>query len=78
MASADEIYITVNGKGGHAALPHLLNDPVLMASQIITNLQQIVSRSNRPNNPSVLSFGYVNAEGETNIIPEKSSNKRNF
>ena len=78
MASADEIYITVNGKGGHAALPHLLNDPVLMASQIITNLQQIVSRSNRPNNPSVLSFGYINAEGETNIIPEKVQIKGTF
>ena len=70
MASADEIYITVKGKGGHAALPHLLNDPVLMTSQIITNLQQIISRNNKPNNPSVLSFGYVNAQGETNIIPD--------
>ena len=42
-----------NGKGGHAALPHLLNDPVLMCSQIITSLQQIISRNNKPNNPSV-------------------------
>ena len=78
MASADEIYITVKGKGGHAALPHLLNDPVLMASQIITNLQQIVSRSNKPNNPSVLSFGYVNAQGETNIIPDTVQIKGTF
>ena len=70
MASADEIYITVEGKGGHAALPHLLNDPILMTAQIITSLQQIVSRSNQPNNPSVLSFGYINAPGETNIIPD--------
>tara|TARA_B110000977_G_scaffold164088_1_gene210355 strand:+ start:4335 stop:5510 length:1176 start_codon:yes stop_codon:yes gene_type:complete len=70
MASADEIYITVKGKGGHAALPHLLNDPILMTAQIITSLQQIVSRSNQPNNPSVLSFGYINAPGETNIIPD--------
>ena len=78
MASADEIYITVNGKGGHAALPHLLNDPVLMTSQIIINLQQIVSRNNKPNNPSVLSFGYVNAQGETNIIPDKVQIKGTF
>tara|TARA_B110000902_G_scaffold78158_1_gene93014 strand:- start:6728 stop:7903 length:1176 start_codon:yes stop_codon:yes gene_type:complete len=70
MASADEIYITVEGKGGHAALPHLLNDPILMTAQIITSLQQIVSRNNQPNNPSVLSFGYINAPGETNIIPD--------
>ena len=70
MASADEIYITVKGKGGHAALPHLLNDPILMTAQIITSLQQIVSRNNQPNNPSVLSFGYINAPGETNIIPD--------
>ena len=78
MASADEIYITVRGKGGHAALPHLLNDPVLMTSLIITNLQQIVSRSNRPNNPSVLSFGYVNAQGETNTIPDTVQIKGTF
>lgn len=78
MASADEIYITVKGKGGHAALPHLLKDPVLMASQIITNLQQIVSRNNKPNNPSVLSFGYVNARGETNIIPDTVQIKGTF
>ena len=78
MASADEIYITVKGKGGHAALPHILNDPVLMTSQIITNLQQIVSRSNKPNNPSVLSFGYVNAQGETNIIPDTVQIKGTF
>ena len=70
MASADEIYVTIKGKGGHAALPHLLNDPILMASQIVTNLQQIVSRYNKPDNPSVLSFGYVKADGETNIIPD--------
>lgn len=70
MASADEIYVTIKGKGGHAALPHLLNDPILMASQIVTNLQQIVSRYNKPDNPTVLSFGYVKADGETNIIPD--------
>ena len=70
MASADELHVTIKGKGGHAALPHLLNDPVLMCSQIITSLQQIISRNNKPNNPSVLSFGYVNAAGETNIIPD--------
>lgn len=78
MASADEIYVTVKGSGGHAALPHLLNDPVLMTSQIINNLQQIISRFNKPDNPSVLSFGYVEALGETNIIPDKVMLKGTF
>ncbi|MDG1797417.1 MAG: M20 family metallopeptidase [Flavobacteriales bacterium] len=78
MASADEIYVTIKGKGGHAALPHLLNDPILMASQIVTNLQQIVSRYNKPDNPSVLSFGYVKADGETNIIPDIVTLKGTF
>ena len=78
MASADEIYVTIKGKGGHAALPHLLNDPILMASQIVINLQQIVSRYNKPDNPSVLSFGYVKADGETNIIPDIVTLKGTF
>src|SRR5690606_68984 len=54
MASTDEIYVTVTGKGGHAALPHLVIDPVLIASHIIVALQQIVSRANKPITPSVL------------------------
>jgi len=69
MASTDEIYITVNGKGGHAAMPHKINDTVLAASQIIVNLQQIVSRKAPPNTPSVLSIGKLIAPGATNIIP---------
>lgn len=69
MASADEIYILVKGKGGHAALPELNIDPVLIASHIIVALQQIVSRSADPKIPSVLSFGKVIADGATNVIP---------
>jgi len=71
MASADEIYITVKGKGGHAATPHLNIDPVIIASHIMVALQQIVSRQANPNIPSVLSFGKVIAEGATNIIPDE-------
>ncbi len=71
MASTDEIYVTVNGKGGHAALPHLLIDPVLITSHIIVALQQIVSRTNKPITPSVLSFGKVIANGATNVIPNQ-------
>jgi amidohydrolase len=69
MASTDEIYLTVKGKGGHAAMPHLLADPVLMAAHIVVALQQVVSRNNIPWNPAVLSFGRFEAAGRTNVIP---------
>jgi amidohydrolase len=71
MASGDEIYLTVKGKGGHAALPHTLVDPVVIASNIILNLQTIVSRSAPALIPTVLSFGRVEANGATNIIPSE-------
>ncbi len=71
MASGDEVYLTVKGKGGHAAMPHTLNDNVLIAANIIVSLQQIVSRMVPANIPTVLSFGRVIADGATNIIPEK-------
>lgn len=70
MASADEIYLLVKGKGGHAAHPHTLIDPVLITAQILTTLQQVVSRSD-PRIPTVLSFGKIIAEGATNIIPDE-------
>lgn len=71
MASTDEIYMTIKGKGGHAALPHLNIDPVLITSHVIVALQQVVSRNASPSVPSVLSFGRVTANGATNIIPDK-------
>ncbi len=71
MASADEITIRVKGKGGHGAMPNQINDTVLAASQLIVNLQQIVSRLAPPIVPSVLSFGKVIAEGAFNIILTK-------
>ncbi|MEJ5963836.1 M20 metallopeptidase family protein [Pedobacter immunditicola] len=71
MASADELYVTVHGKGGHGAQPHQNIDPVLIASHIIIALQQIVSRYADPRLPSVLSFGKVTADGATNIIPNE-------
>lgn len=70
MASTDEIYVTVKGKGGHGAMPHLNIDPVLITSHIIVALQQIVSRNVNPTLPSVLSFGKVIANGATNVIPD--------
>jgi amidohydrolase len=71
MASADELYITVKGKGGHGAMPETLVDPVLIASHMIVALQQVVSRNASPKVPSVLSFGRVEALGATNIIPNE-------
>ncbi|MFC0655352.1 M20 metallopeptidase family protein [Mongoliitalea lutea] len=71
MASADELYITVKGKGGHGAIPESLVDPVLIASHLIVALQQVISRNASPKIPSVLSFGRVEALGATNIIPNE-------
>jgi amidohydrolase len=71
MASTDELYLKVIGKGGHGAMPHLNIDPVLITSHLIVALQQIVSRVANPTMPSVLSFGKVIANGATNVIPNE-------
>lgn len=71
MASADELYFKVVGKGGHAALPRKFNDPVTAAAQLIINLQQITSRKAAHDMPTVLSIGKVEAGGATNIIPNE-------
>lgn len=70
MASTDEIFLTVKGKGGHGAIPQKNIDPVLIASHIIVALQQIVSRNANPSMPTVISFGRFIAEGQTNVIPD--------
>jgi amidohydrolase len=71
MASADEIYITITGKGGHAAMPHLGVDPVVIASHMIVALQQVVSRKANATVPSILSFGKFIANGSHNVLPDK-------
>ena len=71
MASTDEIYVTVHGKGGHGAQPQQNIDPVVITSHIIIALQQIISRVADPKTPSVLSFGKVIANGATNVIPNE-------
>jgi amidohydrolase len=78
MASCDEIYITIYGKGGHGAMPHQCIDPIVIGSTIITSLQQIVSRSCDPKIPCVLSFGHFEALGATNVIPTKAILKGTF
>ena len=71
MASCDEIYLRVLGKGGHAAAPDLAIDPILIASHIIIALQQVISRNASPKQPTVLSFGNIIGKGATNIIPNE-------
>mgnify|MGYP000211945217 CR=1 FL=1 len=71
MASADEIRLTVKGKGGHAALPQNCIDTVLMSAKILVALQEVVARNCNPSIPSVLSFGKINSDGgATNVIPD--------
>jgi amidohydrolase len=79
MASADELYMTVKGKGGHAALPHDCIDPIVVTAHIITALQQIVSRNANPAMPTVLTFGQIaSTGGATNVIPNEVKLKGTF
>lgn len=71
MASTDEIYLTVKGKGGHGATPELNVDPVMISAYVLTGLQQIVSRQAPPYIPTVLTFGRIEGLGRTNITPSE-------
>lgn len=71
MASADELYVTIRSKGGHAAAPHLTADTILVASQLILSLQQVISRNNNPLSPSVLSICSIQGGHTTNVIPSE-------
>jgi amidohydrolase len=71
MASADEIYMTLKGKGGHAAAPHLTSDLILIASQLVVSLQQVISRNCDPFSPSVLSITSFQGGYTTNVIPSE-------
>lgn len=71
MASADEIYMTIRSKGGHAAAPQLTADTILVASQLIVALQQVISRNNNPLQPSVLSITSFQGGHTTNVIPSE-------
>ncbi|MEJ6681802.1 MAG: M20 family metallopeptidase [Flavobacteriales bacterium] len=71
MASTDELFFTIKGKGGHGAMPHKNIDPVVVAAEIICALQLISSRRSNPIIPTVLSIGKVEAKGATNVIPNE-------
>jgi amidohydrolase len=78
MASCDEVYIDVYGKGGHGATPHQTVDSILVGAEIITSLQQIVSRQCDPKIPCVLNFGHFEGLGATNVVPSKVHIKGTF
>ena len=69
MASTDELHITIKGKGGHAALPHKYNSPLLAAAKLITDLD--ISFEKEKDRPSVLAIGFIEGLGSTNVIPEQ-------
>lgn len=70
MAAADELYITVKGKGGHAAQRDKLIDPILIAAQLLPRLYEEAKRAVPSGQPMVISFGKLIANGATNIVPE--------
>ena len=78
MASCDEIYVTIHGKGGHGATPDKTIDPITIGANIITSIQQIVSRKCDPTVPCVLSFGHFEGIGASNVIPSKVILKGTF
>lgn len=71
MASCDELFMTIRGKGGHGAQPHQNIDPIAITAQVITAMQQVVSRNADPRIPSVLSWGKIVGNGATNVIPDE-------
>lgn len=71
MAAPDEVEVTVVGKGGHGAYPHLTVDPVLAACQIVTLLQQVVARNVSPFQPAVITVGMIHGGSAPNVIPDE-------
>ncbi|MEC9303431.1 MAG: M20 family metallopeptidase [Bacteroidota bacterium] len=76
MASADEIFVEIIGKGGHAALPHTYNNPIVAAAELISNLEDYFYKYR--DKPSVFAIGFINGDGYTNVIPEKVNIKGTF
>lgn len=71
MASTDEIYLTITGKGGHAAMPADYNNPLLIASEVLLELKKKFPNDGKGEIPTVLAFGKIEGKGATNVIPEK-------
>lgn len=71
FASQDELYITIYGRQSHGAKPHLSIDPIVISSQVILALQNIVSRNTNPYDPIVITIGKIEGGSATNIIPSE-------
>jgi len=71
MASTDEIYLTITGKGGHAAMPADYNNPLLIAAEVLLALSNLFPETAKKEIPTVLAFGKIEGKGATNVIPEK-------
>jgi hippurate hydrolase len=71
MANVDSVDITVRGKGGHGAAPHLTVDPVVISARLILDLQTLVSRENNPTDPLVVTVGSIHGGTKHNIIPSE-------
>ena len=70
MAACDELYLTIKGKGGHAALPNAYNNPVMLISKLLPKLESYLESLSDSTSPFVFAFGKLEAEGATNVIPE--------
>ena len=70
MAACDEIYLTIKGKGGHAALPNTYNNPVMLISKLLPKLESYLESLSDSTSPFVFTFGKLEAKGATNIVPE--------
>ncbi|SDR43663.1 hippurate hydrolase [Burkholderia orbicola] len=73
MAACDTVKITIHGKGGHAARPHLAADPIVMASSLVMALQTVVSRNIDPTETAVVTVGTIQAGHAANVIPERAT-----
>ena len=71
MASGDEVFITIKGKGGHAAIPEKTINPIIISSQLILNLKDFIDKETPSQIPTILSFGKIQANGATNVIPNE-------
>ena len=71
MASADEIYITVTGKGGHAAMPGEYNNPIFIAAKLLTAIEKLSDEIKLQPVPTVIAFGKIMGAGATNVIPDE-------
>jgi len=72
MAACDELYLTVIGKGGHAALPHQYNNPIMIVSELLPKLDSFLKSIALKESPYIFAFGDLQAKGATNIIPEEA------